>query len=80
MTQLSTSVKEVHEDPGTGRFTSYADGRVRAVFSDRAILEMDSDRRLAAITLPDGTQLTVNTSNPVRSGANAIVLSYFVLS
>eukprot|EP00873_Tetraselmis_striata_P002139 jgi/Tetstr1/422403/TSEL_013241.t1 len=63
--RLSTSVKEVHEQPGTARFTSYADGRVRAVFVDRTILEMEPEHRQASLTLPDGERLTVNTANPV---------------
>ena len=62
---LSTSVKEIREEPGMGRFTSYEDGRVRAVFSDRTILEMDPSRTNASILFPDASRLKVNVSNPV---------------
>eukprot|EP00192_Tetraselmis_astigmatica_P008579 CAMPEP_0117694620 /NCGR_PEP_ID=MMETSP0804-20121206/27600_1 /TAXON_ID=1074897 /ORGANISM="Tetraselmis astigmatica, Strain CCMP880" /LENGTH=617 /DNA_ID=CAMNT_0005508431 /DNA_START=240 /DNA_END=2091 /DNA_ORIENTATION=- len=62
---LSASVKETREEPGVGRFTSYEDGRVRAVFRDRTILEMDTTRASARILFPDASHLTVNVANPI---------------
>jgi len=62
---ISNTVIEEQSVDGLGRFTAYADARIRAVFADRAILHLDSTHGTARITLPDGSRAEVATANPV---------------
>jgi hypothetical protein len=63
--QLSLEVTEDQEVPGVGRFTAYADGRVRVLFADRTILRLDADRAQAKLILPDGSKQEVPVSRPL---------------
>lgn len=63
--QLSLEVVEDQDVPDVGRFTAYADGRVRVLFADRTILTLDAGRERAQLILPDGSKREVSASKPV---------------
>ncbi|KAG2448169.1 hypothetical protein HYH02_006754 [Chlamydomonas schloesseri] len=51
--------------PGTGRFTAFEDGRVRAVFENRTLLTLSSGHSHCRLVLPDGQAVVVGVANPV---------------
>lgn len=63
--QLSLDVLEDQDVPDVGRFTAYADGRVRVLFADRTILSLDTDRAQAKLIMPDGSKQEVPVSRPL---------------
>jgi hypothetical protein len=69
---VSADVVEQQEVEGVGRFTAYADGRVRAVFADRTILGLGPDRAAASLILPDGRRREV----PVAALAGSALEGY----
>jgi hypothetical protein len=62
---LSLEVTEEQDVPDVGRFTAYADGRVRVLFADRTILSLDAGRVQARLILPDGSRQEVPVSRPL---------------
>lgn len=63
--ELSNEVREQQEVEGSGLFTAYQDGRVRVVFLDRTLLEMDGARDSCRLILPDGSRAVVAAHTPV---------------
>ncbi|PRP81569.1 hypothetical protein PROFUN_01076 [Planoprotostelium fungivorum] len=61
---LSTHLHEELSLPHVGRFSAYRDGRVRALFVDRTILEVDRTRQLCQLILPDGSFARVTARQP----------------
>lgn len=61
---LSNEIIEQQEVASIGKFTAYADGRVRAVFADRTIASVDRFHDICSL-LHDGQQLQVSLSSPV---------------
>jgi hypothetical protein len=62
---VSSHVLERCDVPDVGLCTAYADGRVRIVFRDGTLLEMDGGARLVDATLPDDRAIRATTAHPV---------------
>ena len=62
----SAEVVEESSGEGAARFTAYADGRVRASFADRTLLELRRDRTCARLLMPDGERVEVRCAAPMR--------------
>ena len=62
----SAEVVEESSGEGAARFTAYADGRVRASFADRTLLELRRDRACARLLMPDGERVEVRCAAPMR--------------
>lgn len=62
---LSLEVIEEQDVPDMGRFTAYADGRVRVLFADRTILSLDAGWVQARLIMPDGSRQEVSVSRPL---------------
>lgn len=71
--QLSLDVTEEQEVSGVGHFTAYADGRVRVLFGDRTILQLDGGRVLARLIMPDGSRREVPVSRGCAFGVEEYV-------
>ena len=56
----------VAEIPGVGRFTAYRDGRVRCIFADRCLAELDGRGERCEMILPDGEEMVVVVSGGER--------------
>ena len=70
----STRVVAQSEDDEVGSFCAYADGRVRGLFKDRTICELDADRALAAVTTREGERFRVSVRRPIGAEPYVAVL------
>lgn len=62
---LSDVVQEQHSAAGHGTFSYFTDGRVKVMFEDRTLLEMDARRDMCRLILPDGSRASVRVACPV---------------
>ncbi|CAM9338881.1 unnamed protein product [Chrysoparadoxa australica] len=62
--ELSADVAEQCSN-SAGTFTAFADGRVRALFKDRTIVRMDSNRKVFDCLTPDAVEVTVTARAPL---------------
>eukprot|EP00798_Chlamydomonas_sp_ICE-L_P008262 gene8262-1531_t len=58
-------VVEEHTLNGVGWMRAFEDGRVRAIFDDRAIVHLNMQHTHCKVILPDGICIVVSVSNPV---------------
>jgi hypothetical protein len=56
----------IAEIPAVGRFTAYRDGRVRCIFADRCLAELDGRGERCEMILPDGEEMVVLVSGRER--------------
>jgi hypothetical protein len=57
----SADAVEESTGEGAGKFTAFADGRVRVVFGDRTMLELSRCGSAARLLMPDGERVEVGT-------------------
>ncbi len=73
----SADVVEESSGGGVGDFVAFADGRVRAVFADRTILELRADANAARILTAAGERVEVRTAAPMAWASYVVAAAEF---
>ena len=62
---------------GTGRYTAYADGRVRIAFFDRTLLDLSRDGSMCRMLLPDATKVEVHVDEQGKHAEHVVAALEF---
>ena len=73
----SADVIEESSGGGVGDFVAFADGRVRAVFADRTILELRADANAARILTAAGERVEVRAAAPMAWAPHVVAAAEF---
>ena len=73
----SVEVVAASTGDGTGRYTAYADGRVRIAFFDRTLLDLSRDGSMCRMLLPDATKVEVHVDDPGKHAEHVVAALEF---
>ena len=73
----SVEVVAASTGDGTGRYTAYADGRVRIAFFDRTLLDLSRDGSMCRMLLPDATKVEVHVDEPGKHAEHVVAALEF---